>query len=202
MCFLTVVQVQLIDSRNCFISSLQSTLHHRLCSSCFRGQVQEDGDACSLPQVMVPIISGGALANGKLRWNQFYLLTGSSPERSMLQVILCTRELMHMFVYTSHPTEPHTIRVFVCTSHPTEPHTIKDISPGPREAQCSTDRRYCERKVFWICELGTLNSYGLKDKMQSFGFLCQQTERHTGSLQVSYAFFDKHKRRCNTNHSS
>ena len=55
--------------------------------------------------------------------------------------------------------------------------------------------RRCTREEFWIRELGTLDPYGLNDKLQSFGTLSQ---RQQGSLHVTYNFFNKHLHRRHT----
>ena len=69
---------------------------------------------------------------------------------------------------------------------------IERIEPHPSETQRSIDCRRRTKEEFWIRELGTLDPYGLNDKLQSFGTIsqCQQ-----GSLHVTYAFFNKYPHR-------
>ena len=72
---------------------------------------------------------------------------------------------------------------------------IERIEPHPNETQRSIDSRRRTREDFWIRELGTLDPYGLNDKLQSFGTISQ---RQQGSLHVTYAFFNKHPHRRHT----
>ena len=72
---------------------------------------------------------------------------------------------------------------------------IERIEPRPNETQRNIDSRRRTREDFWIRELGTLDPYGLNDKLQSFGTISQ---RQQSSLHVTYAFFNKHPYRRHT----
>ena len=75
---------------------------------------------------------------------------------------------------------------------------IEQVTPKPQESQTSLDRRRRSREEFWIRELGTLDPYGLNDKIQSWGSLSQ---RNQDSLLVSYALFNKHVHRPHVRHA-
>ena len=76
---------------------------------------------------------------------------------------------------------------------------IEQLTPKPNKSQSSIDQRRRNREEFWIRELGTLDPYGLNDKIQSWGSLSQ---RGQGSLVVTYVLFNKHAHRPHVKHAS
>ena len=77
-----------------------------------------------------------------------------------------------------------------------EGHSLEDleifpighVSPRPQESQSNVDQRRRNREEFWIRKLGTLDPYGLNDKIQSWGSLSPKSQ---GSLIVTYSLFNK-----------
>ena len=76
---------------------------------------------------------------------------------------------------------------------------IENVSPRPQESQSNVDQRRRMREEFWIRELGTLDPYGLNDKIQSWGSLSQKSQ---GSLIVTYSLFNKHVHRPHSRHTT
>ena len=104
-----------------------------------------------------------------------------------VQVRIPSRGMGTFFLHTVSSI----FRLFLTHTH-THTHT-------PQESQSNVDQQRRIREEFWIRELGTLDPYGLNDKIQSWGSLSQKSQ---GSLIVTYSLFNKHVHRPHSRHTT